>query len=405
MTDKRPRSPGTILARAGRVAREAAGPSGAQPEPLIQPLHLASVYRFEDLDQVDGVWEGQRPGHVYRRFGHPNAAELEGIVAALEGAEAAVACASGMGAIFATLAANLEAGDAVVAQRGLYGGTQTLLSGQFSRLGVATAYPAEPSRRAFASEIARLEREGKRVRVLLTESIANPSLAVADLPGLAALAREKGLVLVVDNTFATPLGCRPLAFGPALIVHSATKYLNGHSDVIGGVVAGALEAVEAVRKVASALGLTMAPLDAWLTVRGLRTLHLRFARQQENAAAIADWLEKRPEVARVLYPGLPTHPSHALATRVLRGFGAIVSFELRGGAEAVDRFVRRLRLITFAPSLGETETTVMYPARTSHRSLPPQEKELAGAGPGLVRLSAGTEDLPDLLDDLAGALG
>lgn len=399
--------PGTILARGGRGFRTDTAASGSRiprPEPLTEPLSLSSVYRFESLEQVDEVWEGRSPGHVYRRFGNPNTAALERVVAALEGAEAAVACASGMGALLAALSPLVAAGEAVVAQRGLYGGTQTLLEQHLTRLGIGTVLSAEPTPAAFAAALGGQSGAGRPARAFLVESIANPSLKIADLPGLASLARERGATLVVDNTFATPLACRPLRFGPGLVVHSVTKYLNGHSDVIGGVVAGPAEKVEPVRKAAIALGLTMSPLDAWLTLRGLKTLHLRYARQQENAAAIARHLEGRPGVARVLYPGLASHPDNQLARKVLTGFGAMVSFELEGGAPAVERFVSRLRLVSFAPSLGETETTVMYPARTSHRSLSAEDKLAAGAGPGLVRLSTGVEEVQDIIGDLDQAL-
>lgn len=395
---------GTILARAGRRVGAAESLPAEPPQPLAEPIALASVYRFADLEQVDAVWEKRQPGYIYRRFGHPNAATLEALVAALEGAEAAVACNSGMAAIVATLAAHVKAGETIVAQRGLYGGTETLLREQLARLGVATCMADEPTPEAFAWACASVPPDGGPVRAFLVESIANPSLKVADLPGLAALARSRGALLIVDNTFATPLGCRPLQFGSSVVVHSATKYLNGHSDVVGGLAAGPPEHIDPVRRTAAAMGLGMSPLDAWLTVRGLKTLHLRFARQQTNAAAIAKHLSGRAGVSKVLYPGLPEHPDYALATRVLSGFGAMVSFELTGGAPAVDRFIRALRLITFAPSLGESETTVMYPARTSHRDLAEQDKVAAGAGPGLVRLSVGTEDLDDLLADLDQAL-
>lgn len=397
----KPLSPGTILARGGRGER--AGPGG-EPRPLSEPLTLASVYRFNDLDQVNEVWDGRQPGHVYRRFGHPNSETLEGIVASLERAETAVACSSGMAALLVSLAAHLGAGDCVVAPRGLYGGTQTLLGSQLSRFGVVTSFAAGTARESFAQAVAAARGAGRRPKALLVETIANPSLDVADLPGLAGLAGEQGLLLVVDNTFATPLGCRPLQFGPALVVHSLTKYLGGHSDVIGGVVAGSAELIGPVRKLAIAIGATLSPMDAWLTVRGLKTLHLRFQRQQENAAAIADWLGRQAQVSRVLYPGLKSHPSHATAGRVLDGYGAMVSFELSGGEPAVERLVRLLRLISFAPSLGENETTIMYPAITSHRNLSPEEREAAGATPGLIRLSAGTEALADLLADLEQAL-
>lgn len=371
---------------------------------MAEPVTLASVYRFRDLDQVNDVWEGRAPGYVYRRFGHPNEAALEKLVAALEGAEDALACSSGMAAVLAALFAHVRAGESVVAQEGLYGGTQALLSGQLSRLGIGVELASEPTPEAFGAAIQRLERRGGKVRALLAETIANPSLKVADLPGLGRLARERGLLLLVDNTFATPLACRPLRWGPALVIHSLTKYLNGHSDVIGGVVAGPKDLVDPCRITAKAAGLTIAPFDAWLTLRGLKTLHLRFERQQANAERLARWLERRPGVSRVLYPGLASHPSHETARRVLDGFAAMVSFVLEGGDAAVKRFLDRLELIAFSPSLGETCTTVSYPAITSHRALNPAEKEAAGAGFGLLRLSVGTEDVRDILADLERGL-
>jgi cystathionine beta-lyase/cystathionine gamma-synthase len=403
----------TELARGARPprGREEATPGAApvQANPLLsdptaEPLVLSSVYRFASLDQVDATWEGQSAGHIYRRFGHPNAETLERLLSVLEGGEATVACSSGMAAIQAVVAAHLGAGDTIVEQAGLYGGTRALLAGQFTRFGLRCATASEPTPASFAAVLDRLVANGERARLLIVESIANPSLTVADLPGLAVLAQKRDLILVVDNTFATPLGCRPLDFGAALVVHSATKYLNGHSDVVGGVVTGSTTLVEPIRRAAVAAGSTISPLDAWLTVRGLKTLHLRLSRQQENAARIAAWLEGRPTVKRVLYPGLGSHPDHARAATLLRGFGGIVSFDLSGGREAVDRLVRRLRLISFAPSLGEAETTIMYPAITSHRNLTPEERLAAGAGPDRVRLSAGLENVGDLLADLEQAL-
>lgn len=402
-------SPATFLARAGRPPRDpcAGGVEGtgrAEPEPLTEPVFLSSVYRFEDLEQVDAVWEGRRTGFVYRRFGHSNAATLERLAAGLEGAEEAVACSSGMAALLAALLAHVRSGQVVVAQAGLYGGTRVLLAEHLSRLGVELVCAARPEADAFREVIARLGREGRSIAALLVESISNPVLEVAELDALGELAQAEGLLLVVDNTFATPLGCRPLTFGPALVIHSATKYLGGHADVSAGLVAGPRDLVAPCRAAAVSLGATVSPLDAWLTVRGLRTLHLRFARQQATAAAVASWLEGRPGVERVLYPGLPSHPTHGRALRVLEGPGAVVSFELTGGEDGVARLVRRLRLISFAPSLGDPETTIMYPARTSHRALCPEELREAGVGPGLVRLSAGLEDVHDILADLEQAL-
>jgi len=405
----------TVLARAGlgggavghtgRTEAEPGRAASPAPEPLSEPIFPASVYRFADMTRVDEVWDGLREGFVYRRLGHPNQAVLEEVLARLEGAEEALACSSGMGALYSAVIAHLRSGDHIVAQAGLYGGTQTLLTGELSRLGITCSFAPAATGEAFEEALRALEAEGRRPRAMLVETLANPSLAVAELPDLSALAARRGLLLIVDNTFATPLGCRPLRWGPALVVHSATKFLNGHSDVTAGVVAGPKELVGPLRRLATAVGLTIAPFDAWLLLRGLRTLHLRFERQQRSALEVASWLEGRRGVKRVLYPGLPSHPSHGLALRVLDGFGAVLSFELEGGEEAVRAFVARLKLISLAPSLGETATTVTYPARTSHRSLSLEEREAAGAYPGLVRLSVGTEDTDDILEDLDQALG
>jgi len=412
-------SAATLLARAGLAgaasrprADEPSATSGAKrpataagPRPLVPPVAQSSVYVFDSLRQVDEVWDGNRPGHVYRRLGHPNQVALEEVVAALEGAEEAAACASGMGALYGALVAHVGAGDAVVAQKGLYGGTETLLKEELSKQGVRTILAEAPTAEAFRTALSRLEGAPTRPRVLLVETLSNPTLTVAALPGLVLLAAERELLLVVDNTLATPLGCRPLKWGDALVVHSATKYLNGHSDVVGGIAAGPARLIGPVREVMKSIGLTMAPLEAWLTLRGLRTLHLRFPRQQETAAAVAAWLEGRAGVGRVFYPGLESHPSRDVARRVLDGFGAMVSFELTGGEEAVRAFVERLELITFSPSFGETATTVTYPARTSHRALGREEREAAGARPGLVRMSVGLEEASDILADLKQALG
>ncbi|MEW6031374.1 MAG: aminotransferase class I/II-fold pyridoxal phosphate-dependent enzyme [Bacillota bacterium] len=396
----------TILARAGlgRTATSTAKPGLQAPEPLSEPLALSSVYRFRDLEQVDEVWEGREEGFVYRRLGHPNQTELERVMAGLEEAEKALACSSGMAALLAALVSHLESGDVVLAQAGLYGGTRTLLAEGLTRLGIEAVSVPRPTAGTFAAALDGLASRGRRARAVIVETVANPSLEVADLPSLAALARERGVLLVVDNTFATPLGCRPLRWGPALVVESLTKFLNGHSDVIGGVIAGPAEAVERARKTAATMGLGISPLDAWLTLRGLRTLHLRLGRQSENAARVAAWLEGRPGVAAVLYPGLPSHPSAALARAVLSSFGAMVSFELEGGEREVAAFLGRLRLIPFSPSLGETATTITYPYRTSHRSLSDEERTAARAGPGLLRLSVGTEAAEDILEDLEHAL-
>lgn len=367
--------------------------------PLTPPIYQTSVFVFDDLDRVDAVWEGREPGFIYGRFGTPNHAELEETVARLEGAEAAVTAASGMGALTSLFLATLAPGDHLVAGRDLYGATAALLREELARAGVEVSLvdAADPD----AVEAALTG----RTRAIFAETVSNPLLRLADLPALAALAWGRGLQLLVDNTFASPALLRPLGLGATAVVHSATKYLAGHGDTTAGVVAGPRSLMERVRKVVIRMGLNLGPFDAWLTQRGLRTLALRMERQSANALALARFLEGRPEVARVFYLGLESHPQRALARRLFPdGAGGMVAFELRGGAEAVGVLMKGLRLIEFAPSFGDVATTWSYPARTSHRSLGPEERKALGIGDGLVRLSVGIEAVEDLTADLGGAL-
>jgi cystathionine gamma-synthase len=393
--------PGTpVPLRFATRAVRAAPPAPSVSRPLTPPIYLASVYAFESLEQVDAVWEGRQPGYVYGRFGTPNHAMLEATLADLEGAEAALVTASGMGALSAMLLAALRAGDHLVAGRDLYGSTTALLREQAPRWGIQVSF-------ADAAEAAAVEAAcTPATRAIFVEAISNPLLRLADLPGLAELARRRGLALLVDSTFASPALLRPLEHGATLVHHSATKYLSGHGDVTAGVLAGGAGLIGAARSEAVRIGLNLGPFDAWLTLRGVRTLSLRMERHSANALALARFLAGRAEVRRVHYPGLPAHPQHALARRLLpTGFGGMLAFELRGGAAAVARFFGALPLVEFAPSFGDVTTTWTYPARTSHRPLSPDEQAKLGIDPGLVRLSVGIEDVEDLRDALAAALG
>jgi cystathionine gamma-synthase len=377
----------------------AAPPAASVSRPLTPPITLASVYAFESLEQVDAVWEGRQPGYVYGRFGTPNHAMLEATLADLEGAEAALVTASGMGALSAMLLGILKPGDHLVAGRDLYGSTTALLREQAPRWGIQVSF-------ADAAEAAAVEAAcTPATRAIFVEAISNPLLRLADLPGLARLARGRGLALLVDSTFASPALLRPLEHGATLVHHSATKYLSGHGDVTAGVLAGAAGPIGAARSEAVRIGLNLGPFDAWLTLRGVRTLALRMERHSTNALDLARFLARRAEVRRVHYPGLPDHPQHALARELLpAGFGGVLAFELRGGAAAVARFFGALRLGEFAPSFGDVTTTWSYPTRTSHRPLSPEEQAKLGIDPGLVRLSVGIEDVDDLRDALATAL-
>ncbi len=384
---------------ATRAARAVPPPASAS-RPLTPPIYLANVYVFEDLREVDAVWEGQRPGYVYGRFGTPNHTMLEETLAGLEGAEAALVTASGMGALTAMLLAALRPGDHLVAGRDLYGSTTALLREQAARWGIAVTF-------ADASEAAAVEAAVvPATRAIFVEAVSNPLLRLADLPGLAEVARRRDLLLLVDATFATPALLRPVEHGATVVHHSATKYLSGHGDVTAGVLAGPAPLIAAARAQAVRIGLNLGPFDAWLALRGVRTLALRMERHSTNALTLARFLAGRAEVRRVHYPGLPEHPQHALAAKLFAaGFGGMLAFELSGGAPAVERFFRALPLIEFAPSFGDVTTTWSYPTRTSHRPLSAEEQAKLGIDPGLVRLSVGIEDVEDLREALEAALG
>ena len=373
-------------------------PPASATAPLVPPLHLSVVYQLEGLDQVDAVYHGETPGFIYARDGHPNAAQLAAKVTALEGAEAALVCASGMAAEAAALLAHLEAGDHVALSEGVYGKTAVLVGRELARFGV-TSSPFDATR----PETLRATLT-PRTRVVFAETLSNPLLRLADVEGLAAVTHEAGAILVIDHTFA-PLLCRPLAMGADLVIHSATKLIGGHSDLTLGLLAGSRERIARASAVASAFGLTGNPFESWLALRGVSTLGVRSERACRNALELAGRLERHPAVAAVHYPGLASHPDHDRAVRALRGgFGAIVTIDL-GTRERADAFIRGLKHIPFAPSLGDVSTTLSHPATTSHRGQDAEQWARQGITPGLVRLSVGLEDVGDLLGDLAQALG
>ncbi|OGK94950.1 MAG: hypothetical protein A3I03_03870 [Candidatus Rokubacteria bacterium RIFCSPLOWO2_02_FULL_68_19] len=382
----------TIAARGGRDVT-----SGNRP--LTPPLYQTNVFVFDSMAQVEAVWEGKERGFVYGRYGTPNHAMLEAMVAELEGGEAAVACASGMGATTALILGLLREGDHLVAARDLYGSTIALFTDEVGRLGIEVSFvdASDPERV--------MEALTPKTRAVFVEALSNPLLRVADVEALAARLAGRGVDLIVDSSLASPAVLRPIGLGASVVLHSATKFISGHGDVTAGVVVGSRAVVERVRAAAIRVGTNLSPFDCWLAARGLRTLHVRLERQCANALVLARFLEGRPEVQRVHYPGLPSHPQHGLAARLFKnGAGAMLSFDLGGGAPAVERLMTRLRLIEFAPSFGDVATTWTYPARTSHRRISPAAKAEMGIGPGLVRLSVGIEAVEDLIDDLTGAI-
>jgi cystathionine beta-lyase/cystathionine gamma-synthase len=367
--------------------------------PLVPPLFQSSVYTLPDLDALDRVTNAEEPGFIYARDAHPNAWHLAGRLAALEGASWAVVCGSGMAAISALLLANLDHGGRVVASSHLYGRTSQLLRDELARFGVQTTF-------VDTSDLGQVEKALQTPpKVLFAETMSNPLLRLSDVSALAELAHASGCRLIVDNTFATPVLVRPLDLGADLVMESLTKMIGGHSDVTLGLACGKGELLAEVSRIVSIWGLASNPFDCWLVERGLSTLPLRMRAASANAAALADWLAAQPGVTRVLYPGRPDHPDHALAKRLLHsGFGNMLCFELAGGREAVNRFLRSAPGIPFSPSLGNTTTTCSHPATTSHRYVSPAEKKRQGIGDGLIRLSVGVEDAEEIKAEMAKGL-
>ena len=368
--------------------------------PLVPPLYQSCVYTLPDLDALDAIVDGVEPGFIYARDGHPNARQLTEELARLEGSEAALICGSGMAAITALILASVQDGDRIVASNRLYGRTTQLLGQELVRFGVQTTFVDTCD---LGQVRAALERPAK---LMFVETMSNPLCRLVDLAALAELAHQSDCLLAVDNTFATPVLLRPLELGADLVMESLTKMIGGHSDVTLGLVAGRPELMQGIGQVVSIWGLASNPFDCWLTLRGLSTLPLRMKAATANAAALADWLAEQPGVSRVVYPGRPDHPDHALAERILQaGCGNMLCFELKGGREAVNRFLRVPSSIPFSPSLGHTTTTCSHPGATSHRYVSPAEKKRQGISDGLVRLSVGVEELEVIQEQFRKGLG
>jgi cystathionine beta-lyase/cystathionine gamma-synthase len=356
--------------------------------PHALPIFPSSVWECESPQQAEALLSGNQAGYVYQRDGHPNAALLAEKLQLLHRAERGIVTGSGMAALAAVLLAVLRTGDHVLLGEGLYGKTRSLFEQEAARLGITctTVDATDPQRVAAAIQ--------PQTRLIVVETISNPLLAVADVAALAALAQQRRVLLLVDNTFASPLLCRPLELGADLVMESLTKVLNGHSDVVLGFVGGRAAAFERLAAVVSTWGLASSPFDCWLAGRGLATAHLRIERACANAHAAADLLTRqRPKVAAVHYPGLPQHPQHRLATQQFGGrYGTIVTFELAGGRPAADAFIAAAaRWIPFCPSLGELATTLSHPETTSHRGLTSAQRQALGITGGTIRLSLGTE--------------
>jgi methionine-gamma-lyase len=364
----------------------------APGRPLVQPIVAATTFSFESAAEFGRVMSEEEYGFLYSRLRNPTVEELNGVLADLEGAEAAQSFASGMAAITAALLTNLAPGDTLLCARQVYGTTYSLLENRIRPLGIDVVY-------ADVTEPGAWERQA---RARYVETMANPGLPVADL---AAIAEAKGDgVLIVDNTFASPALCRPLEHGADLVCESATKYLNGHHDVTAGVVAGAAAAIARVREQMIDTGGNLDPFPAFLLRRGLKTLSLRTERSSANALELANFLEGHPTVARVFYAGLESYPQHELARRQLDGFGGMLAFEVEGGRPGGEALMDNLELCARATSLGGVDTVVSHPASTSHRQFSEEELAAAGVSPGLLRVSVGCEDVDDIVGDFSQAL-
>jgi len=355
-------------------------------QPMAAAMYPTSVWQCNDTLQAEQILAGQLEGYVYQRDRHPNADALAEKVALLHRAEKVAVTSSGMAAMSLALLAHVRAGDHVIASGQIYGRNLQLLTQESARLGIKSSIvdTCDLSQVAAAMQ--------PTTKLVVLETIANPRLQVADIRALAELTHDAGAKLLVDNTFATPILCQPLELGADFVVESASKLMNGHSDVMLGLLCGRTEDWERVPTTLSVWGLASGPFECWLAARGLASLHLRAERAFTNAHDAADFLTSRPDVQRVDYPGLPSHPHHALAKRQFGDrFGSIVTFELAGGRPAADAFISRARQIPFSPSLGETATTLSHPESTSHRGLTAEAREALGISGGTIRLSVGTE--------------
>jgi cystathionine beta-lyase/cystathionine gamma-synthase len=382
-----------------RAIRAATKAPRVDQHPNSVPIYQAVSFSADDADELGDVTSGKRPGYAYARIGNPTDAALEAAVAELHGAEDAQAFASGMAAIHAALAAIVSAGDRIVCTRAVYGSTRSQLMNVHTRLGVSVEFVDATDHPAVEAALA-----AAPTRILYIETIANPTIVVTDIAALATIAHRHGALLVVDNTFASAYLCRPLELGADLVAESATKFMSGHSDALGGVVVGRRELIARLRAFQIDTGATLAPFAAFLILRGLATLAVRMDRHTTTATALAAWLEAQPGVKRVFYPALSTHPQAELARRQLRAGGGMLAFEVAGGRVAGRALVDALTVPERTATLGSIHTIVAHPPSTTHRQLSDAELAETGIAPGLLRCSVGLEDFEDLRDDFGRAL-
>jgi len=362
-------------------------------------LHLTSSFVYHSAAQAAAVFTGQEPGNIYSRFTNPTVHAFEKRLAAMEGGDSCVATASGMAAIMSMLLALLKAGDHLVVSRTVFGSTINLLNNVFARFGVSTTYVDSADLGAWSAAIQ------PNTRLLFVETPNNPLTDLADIAALAQIAHGAGALLAVDNCFLTPVLQKPLALGADLVIHSATKYLDGQGRCVGGAVVGDAERVgKEVFGFMRTAGPCMSPFNAWVFLKGLETLQLRMRAHCEAAHQLALWLRQQPGIARVYYPGLPNHPQHELAKRQQLGFGGIVAFEVKGGRTEAWKLIDAVKMISITANLGDTRSTITHPASTTHGRITAEARQLAGINESLVRVAVGLEDVEDIIADLARGL-
>lgn len=363
-----------------------------------EAMFLTSSFVFKDAAQAAARFSGAEPGNVYARFTNPTVTSLQQRLAALEGAEDCIATASGMAAIMATVMALMNAGQHIVASRSIFGATQQMFTNLLPRFGIETTFVDGSNLSGFASALR------PNTRIVFVESPSNPLTELVDIAALAEITRAQGVLLVVDNCFCTPALQLPLTLGADLVIHSATKYLDGQGRVLGGAVCGPKVLTDEVFKFLRTAGPTLSPFNAWIILKGLETLYIRMQAQSANALLMAQWLERQPSVIRVYYPGLPTHPQFDLAKRQQTSGGAIVSFEVRGGRDAAWRVVDHCKLLSITANLGDTKTTITHPASTTHGRITAEARAQSGITEGLLRIAVGLEAQVDLQRDLLRGL-
>ncbi len=393
MPDHNDRSPGleTLAVRAGQHRT----PEGEHAEPIFP----TSSYVFDSAAAAAARFSGEEPGNIYSRFTNPTVRTFEERLAAMEGGERCVATSSGMSAIYATCAGLLKTGDHVVSSRSVFGTTTVLFTNFLHKFGIETTFVAQEDVDEWAKAIR------PETRLLFLETPSNPLTAIADIRALADLAHAHDCLLVVDNCFCTPVLQRPFDLGADIVIHSATKYLDGQGRCIGGAVVGSQDIVGGdVFAFLRTCGPSMSPFNAWVFLKGLETLSIRMKAHCASAQTLAEWLQEQPAVARVFYPGLASHPQHALASAQQSGYGGIVSFEVKGGQAAAWKVIDSTKICSITANLGDTKTTITHPATTTHGRLTPEQRADSGISDGLVRVAVGLETLDDLIDDLQRGL-